>query len=227
MVSAVGLAAIGIALTAFFGLGGVDIAKAQLSNVKSSLPKLGDSKQITSVGNREIRQSEPNQSPISIKTQAPPVSLPSGVKASQGKQKKPLTQTELDDIQRLNERRAKANKSKQPFKKTGEQIVQIKRQEAQIASKNKVFQNTNNFANPNFDLGLPNTATQADRRRVTQQRLQRNVQRQSNQVRKEVNAARVSNAQQFNSKVKEIQSRNLPRVAEQRLLSNLQRSFEL
>ena len=148
MVSAISLAVLGIAITAFFGLGGVDIAKAQISNIKSSLPKFGTSGEIKS--QRVVIQSTPGEKPTTLRSPAPTVSPSTGVLSNRGKQKKPFTKQELEDIQRLNERKAKAKKSKQPFKKSGAELVILKRAEAERAAKNKVFLGTNNFANPKF-----------------------------------------------------------------------------
>ena len=105
------------------------------------------------------------------------------------KQTKPSSQRIESDISKLDFRRERAlGRPKFFLKKSGAQLVREKIQQEKKAFsflKNQGFRfgGTGKFGrpkllgNPNFDLGLPSTATQADRERVIARQARRNAKR--------------------------------------------------
>lgn len=95
-----------------------------------------------------------------------------------------FSQTELDDIKKLNARRDKSKGTLKFDKKlSGEDLVIAKQLEAK---RGDIY---GNFANPNFDLGLPNTATQKDRDFMIKQSQEHRMQQQKAEQNK-INAQR-------------------------------------
>lgn len=173
------VAGIGIILSIFFGLGGVDLAFGAKDQAQR-LFKRGTEETATTrrkserdaENNTQIDTAVPKSRRVSRSRREENLSISDNIKDTARR-----TARQAADIAKLESRRNRKSSRIRAFKKSGAEVVRQKNIE-EIRAKNllrkqgKTFAGTGKFGreklrgNPNFDLGLPSNATAADRARV-------------------------------------------------------------
>jgi len=146
-----------IAVATFLGLGGIqkvqkEIDKINNKTIQKDTTDTSNTPNTTVINNTQpdtIVQSTPNRDPIIINTE-PSIPIPPPRTSPRNVDESPLTVQEQQDLIALQKRRSTSKTASR--KRTAQQIILDKRTQAAIAAKNPVFQGTNNFANPNFNV---------------------------------------------------------------------------
>jgi|GEM_PF-6523405 len=183
MGAAFSLAALGIAITIFFGLGGVDLAfgaKDQLQNAIKSRTEESKTSRRTSEReaefNTEIDKTVPKSRKVTRSRAEENKTIAENIASTAAS-----TARQAADLTKLDDRRASKSTRSKAFSKSGAEIIREK-QIQEIQSKNVLKEQGNTFsgtgkfgraklnANSNFDLGLSSDATAADRARVLERK---------------------------------------------------------
>lgn len=184
MSAATSIAILGIAVALFFGLGGSDLVFATRDRVQNELSRRGT----------EETETTRRQSERDAETKTP------DVKSSDKRRKNEKTIGDLQeeagivetaksitrratDTQKLEERKQRKPTRTRAFKKSGAEVTRrklieevkafevLRKSGATFGGTGK-FGRPRLFGNPNAELGLPSNATQADRDRVLQNRIE-------------------------------------------------------
>ena len=231
------LIVIGGAALAFFGLGGGDAVSGLFDRTKENKENRPKNENTPGNERKSTVDAERNSNPelesvkqketrdrIRKTNDTTIIETPESIKRAR------------DDVLNLNQRKATKTREVQRLKQSGATIVKQKRAQEQKAfgtlrKSGSTFLGTGKLgrsklnANPNFNLGLPSTATQADRDRVIKRQEQRKEQQQKSIDTRKNSNEKLIRTREFNKRVAELKNRNLSKRAEDRLLSNLKRSF--
>ena len=189
MSAALTLAAIGILASVFFGLGGADLAFGAKDQIDQAL------KRRTEESDKSRRKSERDAENNTKNDETVPKSRKVSNRQRIAEDKKIAERIKetaarnartAEDISRLDKRRARKPTRIRGFKKSGAEVTRQKNIEEIKAMQSLTGFNTGirgklgrekRFVNKNFDLGLPNTATQAERDFVIRRQNERNARR--------------------------------------------------